>query len=33
MPGAVAAGAGLTEPDAADAPDVPAALVAVAEKV
>ena len=33
VPGAVAAGVGLTEPDAADAPDVPEAFVAVAENV
>ena len=33
MPGAVAAGAGLTEPDAPDPLDVPATLVAVAENV
>ena len=33
VPGALAAGAGLTEPDAADEPDVPAAFVAVAENV
>jgi len=33
VPGAVAAGVGLTEPDAADEPEVPPALVAVAANV
>ena len=33
VPGAAVAGAGLTEPEAVEPPDVPPALVAVAENV